>query len=74
MHRARMDIRFEVTPWEGANEPLEASHRSSVDHPANQLRAPYIFLEGGDAYLVYAAAGESGIAIARLDIDEAPTN
>lgn len=49
-----------------------------VDHPVNQLRDPFVYLEhragsgtgSGDevAYLVYAVAGESGLAIARLDL------
>ncbi len=52
--------------WEGADERLEPSLRSSIDRPANQLRDPFIFLEDERAYLVYAVAGESGLAIARL--------
>ena len=52
--------------YEGANEPNAPSLRSSVDHPVNQLRDPAVFLEGDDAYLVYAVAGESGLAIARV--------
>ncbi len=51
---------------EGANKPLSPSLRSSVDHCVNQLRDPAIFIEDDDVYLVYAVAGESGLAIARV--------
>jgi hypothetical protein len=54
--------------WEGASEPVEPSVRSSVDHAVNQLRDPYVLVEGEDAYLVYAVAGESGLGIARLEV------
>jgi hypothetical protein len=36
----------------------------------NQLRDPAIFEEDGRTYLLYAVAGESGIAIAELWPDE----
>jgi hypothetical protein len=52
--------------YEGANEPLSPSLRSSVDHCVNQLRDPAIFIEDDNVYLVYAVAGESGLAIARV--------
>jgi len=29
-----------------------------------------VFLENGESYLVYAVAGESGLAIARLELPE----
>ena len=32
----------------------------------NQLRDPAVYEEGNDVYLLYAVAGESGIAIARV--------
>jgi hypothetical protein len=53
-------------PWEGAREPVEPSLRSSIDRPVNQLRDPFIFEDEGQAYLVYAVAGEAGLGIARL--------
>lgn len=53
-------------PWEGADLPLAPS----LDGPAkgflNQLRDPAIFVRKKNAYLLYAVAGEAGIAIARL--------
>ncbi|MGE4607600.1 MAG: hypothetical protein AAEJ52_12740, partial [Myxococcota bacterium] len=56
--------------WEGAGEPIEPSVRSSVDHAVNQLRDPFILVDGDDVYMVYAVAGESGLGIARLEVSE----
>jgi hypothetical protein len=53
-------------PWEGADAPLEASIRSTAYGRVNQLRDPAIFEEDGRVYLLYAVAGESGIALAEL--------
>jgi hypothetical protein len=50
--------------WEGADAPLAPSLRSTAYGHVNQLRDPAIFEEGGRVYLLYAVAGESGIAIA----------
>ena len=52
--------------WEGANAPLEPSIRSTAYGHVNQLRDPAVYQEGNDTYLLYAVAGESGIAIAKL--------
>ena len=54
-------------PWEGANAPRQPSIRSTAYGTVNQLRDPAIYTEGDDVYLLYAVAGESGIALARLD-------
>ena len=51
---------------EGADAPLVPSVRSTAYGQVNQLRDPAIFEENGQVYLVYAVAGESGIAIAEL--------
>lgn len=53
-------------PWEGSSEPLRPSERGRASGPMNELRDPCIFEEDGDVYLLYAVAGESGIALARL--------
>jgi hypothetical protein len=50
--------------------PVETSFRSSAEHPVRQLRGPVVVAEGADAFLVYAVAGETGFAIARLEISE----
>ncbi len=53
-------------PWEGADAPVEPSVRSVAYGTVNQLRDPAIYEEGEEVYLLYAVAGESGIAIARV--------
>jgi hypothetical protein len=52
--------------WEGAGLPLETSRRSFAPGPVNQLRDPAIFEEDGRIWMLYAIAGESGIALAEL--------
>jgi hypothetical protein len=52
--------------WEGAQAPLEPSIRSTAYGMVNQLRDPAIYVEEDDVYLLYAVAGESGIAIAKV--------
>lgn len=55
-------------PWEGADAPLTPSVRSVAYGHVNQLRDPAVFVDGERTYLLYAVAGESGIAIAEVDI------
>jgi hypothetical protein len=56
------------TVWEGAHSPIEPSLRGAINTSVNQLRDPYVFEDNdGSAYLLYAVAGESGIAIASLE-------
>jgi hypothetical protein len=52
--------------WEGADAPVIPSVRSTAYGHVNQLRDPAIFEEDGHIYLLYAVAGESGIAIAEI--------
>ena len=56
--------------WEGADLPLEPSMRSVAYGPVNQLRDPAIFEEDGRVFLLYAVAGESGIAIAEVHLGD----
>jgi len=56
--------------WEGADATIEPSIRSVAYGHVNQLRDPAIFIEGDDLYLLYAVAGESGIAIAEIEIGD----
>lgn len=56
--------------WEGADRPVEPSLRSTAYGKVNQLRDPAIFEENGRIYLLYAAAGESGIAIAEVRLGD----
>jgi hypothetical protein len=55
--------------WEGADVPLVPSVHSTAYGTVNQLRDPAIFEENGRINLLYAVAGESGIAIAEILID-----
>ena len=49
---------------------MEPSVRSVAYGHVNQLRDPAVYVEDGGVYLLYAVAGESGIAIARLHFDD----
>ncbi len=62
-----IDILRPEFSWEGADAPLEPSIRSTAHGHVNQLRDPAIFIEDGSVYLLYAVAGKSGIAIARVE-------
>ncbi len=53
--------------WEGAALALRPSMRGASDAPANQLRDPCVFEEGGRTWLLYAAAGEAAIGLAELE-------
>ena len=59
--------------WEGANAPLEPSVGSTAYGQVNQLRDPAIFEDdaSGRTFLLYAVAGESGIAIAEVHLTPA---
>lgn len=52
--------------YEGADLPLVASKRGAIFERARQLRDPAIFRDGEKLYLLYAVAGEAGIAIAEI--------
>lgn len=56
------------TKWEGSDLPLTAGRIGAADTPIRALRDPAIFQEDGKTYLLYAVAGESGIAIAEIQI------
>ncbi len=53
--------------WEGASLNVRASHRGIARRPENALRDPCIFFKDEKTYLLYAVAGEQGIAIAELE-------
>ncbi len=55
--------------WEGADAPLAPSLRSTAYGHVNQLRDPAVFEDNGRTFLLYAVAGESGIAIAEVKFD-----
>jgi hypothetical protein len=53
--------------WEGADLPLSPGRIGALDKPEQALRDPAIFQDAGKIFLVYAIAGESGIAIAQIE-------
>lgn len=56
--------------WEGADAPAVPSLRSTAYGHVNQVRDPAVYVENGRTYLLYAVAGESGIAIAEVQFNE----
>lgn len=52
--------------WEGADMAPDASQYGAVMQSVNQLRDPAIFQQDDKIYLLYAVAGEQGIAIGEL--------
>jgi len=52
--------------WEGTDLPLAPSQRGLILERSRQLRDPAIFEEDGRVYLLYAVAGEHGIAVAEM--------
>lgn len=53
-------------PWEGADEPLRVSLDGAAKTRLNELRDPYLFADEGRLWLVYAVAGEAGLALAEV--------
>ena len=62
VHRAKK-------PWEGSEVIAEASRYGSSMQAVNQLRDPAIYVENDCIYLLYAIAGEQGIAIGELKLE-----
>ncbi len=54
--------------YEGADAPCEPSIRSTAYGHVNQLRDPAVYVEDDTVYLLYAVAGESGIALAEVTL------
>ncbi len=52
--------------WEGSDLPQEAGRIGAVNKPIRALRDPAVIRDGKHVYILYAIAGESGIAIAEL--------
>jgi hypothetical protein len=66
-HTDVMDVLAPQHNYEGADCPLEPSVRSIATTRLNELRDPALFVHDGTTYLLYAVAGEAGIALARID-------
>jgi len=52
--------------YEGADCPPAPSRRGAADRRVREVRDPCVFEEDGKTYLLYAVAGEHGIAIAEI--------
>ncbi len=59
-----------ATKYEGAELPLTVSKIGSYHGLIRELRDPAFYEEDGKWYLLYSVAGESGIAIAELNLNE----
>jgi hypothetical protein len=57
--------------YEGVEYSIQPSHYSRATR-VNQLRDPCIYEEDGRVYLFYSIAGETGIAMAELEIEMKP--
>ncbi|MDG2257429.1 MAG: hypothetical protein P8L68_02925 [Paracoccaceae bacterium] len=55
--------------YEGSELPLVASRADIAPAPAHQLRDPAFYVEEDRVYMVYAVAGEAGLAIAELQFE-----
>jgi hypothetical protein len=56
--------------WEGADQPLEPSVRDAINVRVNQLRDPALFHDEGRTFLLYSVAGEAGIGLAELWVED----
>jgi hypothetical protein len=66
---ASVEVLRPERPWEGADAPLVPSVRSTAYGQVNQLRDPAVHEENGRIFLLYAVAGESGLAIAEVFLE-----
>lgn len=64
--RGAIEVLRPEKEWEGAALPLAYSKGGRSRERENSLRDPAVFRDGVDAWLVYAAAGEHGLGLARL--------
>ncbi|TVR50060.1 MAG: hypothetical protein EA425_10735 [Puniceicoccaceae bacterium] len=54
--------------WEGVLQPVRPSRVGAVHEPVHELRDPAVFRDAdGSLHLLYSTAGESGIAITRIE-------
>ncbi|PBB37074.1 hypothetical protein [Mesorhizobium sp. WSM3868] len=64
--RGRTELLRPGTDYEGAGLPVRRSKAGVARSKENGLRDPAIFEEDGRTWLLYAIAGESGIALAEI--------
>jgi hypothetical protein len=65
-HTTPLHVASPEQHYEGSDMPLVPSVRGMASEPVNELRDPAIFEQHGQLWLLYAVAGEQGIALARL--------
>jgi hypothetical protein len=69
--RGIVEVLQPETAWEGADLALEFSRGGIVRGMVRQLRDPHVFREGEQAWLLYSAAGEHALGMARLRYERA---
>ncbi|NUS20122.1 MAG: hypothetical protein HOQ25_10065 [Mesorhizobium sp.] len=70
--RGETELLRPQTNFEGADLPLRPSRDGAAEGKENALRDPAIFEENGRTWLLYAVAGESGIALAEITSKDIP--
>ena len=63
---APIDVIQPETGYECTNHPNHPSEAGDIAIPARQIRDPFVFEEGGRAYLFYSICGEQGIAAGEI--------
>jgi hypothetical protein len=71
--RGKTELLRPLTDFEGADLPVGRSRMGLAKGRENALRDPAIFEENGRTWLLYAVAGESGIALAEIFSTNAQT-
>ena len=56
------------TSYECVGLPDAPSEAGDIDHPARQIRDPFVFIDEGRSYLFYSTCGEQGIAAAEIQL------
>ncbi|MEP6563804.1 MAG: sulfotransferase [Mesorhizobium sp.] len=64
--RGKTELLRPQTDFEGVDRPIRRSRMGPAKGRENALRDPAIFEENGRTWLLYAVAGESGIALAEI--------
>ena len=70
--RGETELLRPQTDFEGAGLPVRPSRDGAAQGRENALRDPAIFEENGRTWLLYAVAGESGIALAEITSRDVP--
>jgi hypothetical protein len=61
-----LDVLSPEAPYECIDLPNAPSDAGDIDHPARQIRDPFVFEDGGKTFLFYSTCGEQGIAAAEI--------